>query len=168
MIASSPLDQDRLRLSAEFRDIRRALQRSRNRENWIIESNEAATVDDLRRALLDFRPQIVHFAGHGSGGGGLCFEDSDGKTSLAGSEPLAKLFHHFKKDLQCVVLNACYSSHRGSVISKEIDYVVGMSDSVGDESAAKFAVSFYDAVFAGTGQAWQAFQTFAKLSPIRY
>ena len=67
IVSASPLDQDRLRLGAELRDIRHALQRSRNREDWIIESNEAVTVDDLRRALLDFRPTVVHFSGHGGG-----------------------------------------------------------------------------------------------------
>lgn len=150
IVSASPLDQDRLRLSAEFRDIRHALQRSRNREEWVIESNEAATVDDLRRALLDFRPTIVHFSGHGGGLDGLCFENTEGKTNSADAESLAKLFHHFKDDLKCVVLNACYSRIQGDVIRQEIDYVVGMSSAVEDKSAANFAVAFYDAVFAGT------------------
>jgi len=150
IVSASPLTQDRLRLGAEFRDIRHALQRSRNREDWVIESNEAVTVDDLRRALLDFRPTVVHFSGHGGGLGGLCFEDADGNTNSTDAVPLAKLFHHFKDDLKCVVLNACYSEVQGDVIRQEIDYVVGMSAAVNDNSAAKFAVAFYDAVFAGT------------------
>lgn len=150
IVSASPLDQDRLRLGAELRDIRHALQRSRNREDWIIESNEAVTVDDLRRALLDFRPTVVHFSGHGGGFGGLCFEDADGNTNSTDAVPLAKLFHHFKNDLKCVVLNACYSAVQGDVIRQEVDYVVGMSAAVDDNSAAKFAVAFYDAVFAGT------------------
>jgi len=150
IVAASPLDQDRLRLGAEVRDIRHALQRSRNRENWTIESNEAATVDDLRRALLDFHPTVVHFAGHGSGSGGLCFENLDGNTHTTDARPLAKLFHHFKENLKCVVLNACYSHAQGEVIRQEIDNVIGMRAAVDDDSARKFAVAFYDAVFAGT------------------
>ena len=150
IVAASPLDQDRLRLSAEVRDIRQALQRSRNRESWTIESNEAATVDDLRRALLDFKPAIVHFSGHGGGASGLCFETTDGATNDAMAEPLARLFHHFKAELKCVVLNACYSSKQADVIRNEIDYVIGMKSTVGDEPATKFAVAFYDAIFAGT------------------
>ncbi|QOJ19878.1 MAG: CHAT domain-containing protein [Gammaproteobacteria bacterium] len=150
IVSASPLDQDRLRLGAEFRDIRQALQRSRNRENWIIESNEAVTVDDFRRALLDFHPTVVHFSGHGGGSGGLCFEDLNGYTNSIDASPLAKLFHHFKDELKCVVLNACYSKIQAEEIQKEIDYVVGMSAAVDDDSASKFAVAFYDAVFAGT------------------
>lgn len=151
IVSASPLDQDRLRLAAEFRDIKKALQRSKNRENWTIESNEAATVDDLRLAMLDYRPAIVHFAGHGGGADGLCFEDDSGNTNLSGGKALSNLFHHFKDDLKCVVLNACYSEDQGHVICEEIDYVVGMNAAVGDVSASKFAVAFYDAVFAGTG-----------------
>lgn len=150
IVSASPLDQDRLRLNAEFRDIRHALQQSRNRDDWVIESNEAVTVDDLRRALLDFRPTIVHFSGHGGGLDGLCFENTEGRTNSADAESLAKLFHHFKDDLKCIVLNACYSKIQGDVIRQEIDYVVGMSSAVDDKSAIKFAVAFYDAVFAGT------------------
>lgn len=150
VVSASPIDQDRLRLSAEIRDIRQALQRSRNREDWVIESNEAVTVDDLRRALLDFHPEVVHFSGHGGGSGGLCFEDTDGYTNSAGAVPLAKLLHHFKDKLKCVVLNACYSEVQGEVIRQEIDYVIGMKSAVDDNSATKFAVAFYDALFAGT------------------
>ena len=150
IVAASPMDQDRLRLNAEVRDIREALQRSRNRETWKIESNEATTVNDLRRSLLDFRPTVVHFAGHGGGDNGLCFEDANGNTNLTDAEPLAKLFHHFKDNLKCVVLNACYSDSQGEVIRQEVDYVVGMSSAVEDDAARKFAVAFYDAVFAGT------------------
>jgi hypothetical protein len=116
----------------------------------VIESNEAARVDDLRRALLDLRPTVVHFAGHGSGSGGLCFEDTDGNTHSTDAEPLAKLFHHFKDNLKCVVLNACYSDAQGEIIRQEIDNVIGMRSAVDDEVARRFAVAFYDAVFAGT------------------
>ena len=149
-MTTSPLNQARLRLGTEVRGIRQALQLSRNREHWNIESNEAARVDDLRRALLDLRPTIVHFSGHGGGTTGLCFEDENGKSTSVEAEPLAQLFHHFKEDLKCVVLNTCYSDIQAEAIRKEIDYVIGMKAEVGDESARKFAVAFYDGIFAGT------------------
>jgi hypothetical protein len=150
LVAASPLDQDRLRLANEVKQAKRALERSRHRENWKIESNEAATVDDLRRALLDFRPTVVHFSGHGAGSVGLAFEDDAGGTNFAQAEPLTRLFHHFKDSLKCVVLNACYSEVQANAIRAQIDYVVGMSGGIDDESATKFAVAFYDAVFAET------------------
>lgn len=150
LLAASPLDQDRLRLGNEVKQIKRALERSRNRENWTIETNEATTVDDLRRALLDFRPAVVHFSGHGGGAGGLAFENDEGETHEVHAEPLTKLFHHFKDSLKCVVLNACYSTVQAEEIRQQVDYVIGMSRGIDDESATKFAVAFYDAVFAQT------------------
>jgi hypothetical protein len=150
LVAASPLNQDRLRLSYEAKKIKQALERSRNRENWTIETNEAATVDDLRRALLDFRPTVVHFSGHGGGESGLAFETEDGGTHEAQTVPLTRLFHHFKDSLKCVVLNACYSDVQANEIRKQIDYVIGMSSAIEDGSAIKFSVAFYDAVFAET------------------
>lgn len=148
LLAASPVDQDRLRLSSEVKQIKQALERSRNREHWTIESNEAVTVDDLRRALLDCRPTVVHFAGHGGGAAGLAFEDDIGETHAAQTRPLTRLLHQFKDSVRCVVLNACYSESQATEIRAQIDYVVGMSRGIDDESAAKFAVAFYDAVFA--------------------
>ena len=150
ILAASPLDKDRLRLGNEVKHIKRALERSRNRENWTIETNEAATVDDLRRALLDFRPAVVHFCGHGAGASGLAFENENGQTHSTHAEPLTKLFHHFKDTLKCVVLNACYSEVQAKEIRLQVDYVVGMSRGIAVDSATKFAVAFYDAVFAAT------------------
>ena len=150
VLAASPIDQDRLRLNNELKQIKRSLQRSRNRENWTIEINEAATVDDLRQSLLDFRPTIVHFSGHGDSHGSLAFETDEGFTNAANAQPLTRLLHQFKDSLKCVVLNACYSEVQGAAIRQQIDYVVGMSRKIDDDSATKFAVAFYDAVFAGT------------------
>lgn len=150
ILAANPKDQNRLGLNREVKKIREALARSKNREDWRIESNEAATVEDLRRALLDFGPTVLHFSGHGGGDAGLCFENDQGGTHLTQAAPLASLFHHFKSTLKCVVLNACYSKVQADVIRQEVDYVVGMQSGIGDEAATKFAVAFYDAIFAGT------------------
>lgn len=148
VVSAGPMDQDSLRLGAEMRDIRQALQRSKSRGEWKIECHTAITVDDLRRALLDYRPAILHFSGHGAGKDGLCFEDANGYTHMTQAEPLAELFHLFSDSLKCVVLNACYSEVQAMAICNEITCVVGMKSTIGDESAIKFAVSFYDAIFA--------------------
>ncbi|MGL4514573.1 MAG: CHAT domain-containing protein [Lacipirellulaceae bacterium] len=150
VVTASPLDLDRLRLGNEVKQIKRALERSRHRDSWTIETNEAATVDDLRRALLDHRPQVVHFCGHGGGDSGLAFEADDGASHDAHAAPLTRLFHHFKDSLKCVVLNACYSEVQAAAIRQQVDYVVGMSSSISDDAATKFSVAFYDAVFANT------------------
>jgi hypothetical protein len=126
----------------------------------------AVTDDDLRRALLDIEPEIVHFAGHGTGdgqggtgrelippgevdAGGLVFEDDGGNAQLISGDSLARLFELCSDSVKCVVLNACYSAPQANAISQHIPFVIGMKEAIGDQAAIKFAVGFYDALGAG-------------------
>jgi hypothetical protein len=99
--------------------------------------------------MLDFKPQIVHFTGHGAGKDGLAFEDGTGQPKLVDSDALANLFKLFSSRVECVVLNACYSEVQAEAIAQHIDYVIGMSQTIGDRAAIEFAVGFYTALGAG-------------------
>jgi len=98
---------------------------------------------------MDFKPQIVHFTGHGAGQDGLAFEDGTGRLKLVSSEALADLFKLFSERVECVVLNACYSEFQAKAIVRHINYVIGMSKAIGDRAAIEFSVGFYTAVGAG-------------------
>ncbi|MBN3943991.1 MAG: CHAT domain-containing protein [Nostoc sp. NMS9] len=149
ILASSPVDEARLRLDKEVREIDEGLRRSQKRDQFRLEKRGAIRTDDIRRALLDTRPQIVHFCGHGAGDEGLVIEDEEGKSKLVSTEALASLFELFAEDVECVLLNACLSEVQANAIVQHINYVIGMSDSVGDTAAIKFATGFYDALGAG-------------------
>ena len=99
--------------------------------------------------MLDFKPQIVHFTGHGAGKDGLVFEDATGQIKLVDSEALANLFKLFSNRVECVVLNACYSEVQAEAITQHVDYVIGMSQAIGDRAAIEFAIGFYTALGAG-------------------
>ncbi|MBW4448647.1 MAG: CHAT domain-containing protein [Spirirestis rafaelensis WJT71-NPBG6] len=150
ILAASPKDMNRVRLEDELRDIEEVLQRARKREQFEVKLKLAVRYRDIRQALLDFDPQIVHFSGHGEGEGGLVFEDGTGKAKLVDAEALAELFDLFKH-VKCVVLNACYSENQAEAIVQlqHIDYVIGMSQAIGDRAAIEFAVGFYDGLGAG-------------------
>ncbi len=150
ILASSPIDLARLRLDKEAREIDEGLRRSQKREKFTLQQKWAVRSDDLRRALLDFHPQIVHFSGHGSGEKGLMLENNLGEAQLVPTNALANLFKLFSdRGVECVVLNACYAEIQAEAISQHINYVVGMSDEISDDAAVKFAVGFYDALGAG-------------------
>ena len=173
ILSANPKGTNPLRLSEEIRDIKEGLRRAKRREQFVIESAEAVRYRDIRRAILDFEPQILHFSGHGIGSpaqeiehdssdrklslvpeyttesGGLVFEDETGHEKLVDTEALAELFELFSDKLECVVLNACYSEVQGRAIARNIDYVVGMNQAIGDRAAIEFAVGFYDALGAG-------------------
>jgi CHAT domain-containing protein len=104
---------------------------------------------DLSQALLDTQPQIVHFSGHGTSDGALCLEDQVGETQPVEPDALAELFEVTADQVQCVVLNACYSGTQANAIAKHIPCVIGMSQDIGDEAAIAFAVGFYQALGAG-------------------
>ncbi|WP_199334003.1 MULTISPECIES: CHAT domain-containing protein [Nostocaceae] len=150
VLASSPTNGARLRLDQEVREIDEGLRRSQHRDKFNLQAKWAVTPDSLRRALLEFNPEIVHFCGHGSGEDGLVLEDDTGKGQLVPIPALANLFKRFApRGLECVVLNACYSEIQADAIAEYIDYVIGMNDKIGDKAAIKFAVGFYDELGAG-------------------
>jgi formylglycine-generating enzyme required for sulfatase activity len=149
VMSANPKGTRTLRLGEEIREIKQGLERARKRDKFKIESVQASRNIDIHRYILDYKPQIIHFSGHGSGEQGLVFEDNNGQQMLVDAEALAGLFELFAVEIECVVLNACYSEIQAKAIAQHIDYVIGMSKEIGDAAAIKFAIGFYDALGAG-------------------
>jgi tetratricopeptide (TPR) repeat protein len=149
MLSANPKGTDPLRLDEERREVESGLmERSRFRDSFRLVTKTAVRPRDFQRAMLDLNPQIVHFSGHGGGEPGLVFENDEGKVKFVDGKALAGLFELFA-DLQCVVLNACYSEAQAEAIAQHIPYVIGMNAAIGDRAAIDFAVGFYDALGAG-------------------
>lgn len=149
IFAANPKGTTPLRLDEEVREIDAGLQRAKQRERFVLEQKWAVKPRDIQRAILDINPQIVHFCGHGTGDEGLVFEDETGSAKLVDGEALAKLFELFAEQIECIVLNGCYSQVQADAIAQHINYVIGMSKAIGDRAAIEFAVGFYDALGAG-------------------
>jgi CHAT domain len=171
ILAANPKGTSPLRLDQEVRDIQRGLDRASHRDHFTLQQRWAVTAQDVRRALLDCQPQIVHFSGHGLGSvepsdpqptrkltpvtdnpaevEGLMLEDATGQPQLVSSQALADLFALFAGQIECVLLNACYSATQATAIAQHIPYVIGMKRAIGDQAAIEFAIGFYDAVLAG-------------------
>lgn len=148
-IGADPSDQSRLRLGEEVREIAEKLQLAKLRDEFKLEQRHATRVVDLTQALLDVKPNIVHFSGHGTLDGTLCLEDSRGLTHPVPPEALGDLFEQFARDVGCVVLNACFSESQAASIARHVNYVIGMSADIGDKAAIAFSVGFYQALGAG-------------------
>mgnify|MGYP001799470881 FL=1 len=148
ILTANPSDTSRLRLDEEVREIQEGLNLSAGRDSFNVVSQWATRPDDLRRALLKYRPQIVHFSGHGAGAAGLLLENDLGNAKPVSSDALSLLFSLFPS-VDCVLFNACYSEVQADAIAKHIDHVIGMSDAMGDRAAIEFAVGFYDALGYG-------------------
>ncbi|MEW6730754.1 MAG: CHAT domain-containing protein [Acidobacteriota bacterium] len=149
-LSADPTDASYLRLGEEFREIQEKLKLAKLRERFILELPQLSIrPTDIGQALLDTQPQIVHFSGHGISTGALCFEDQIGETHLVQADALAALFEQFANQIECVLLNACYSKIQAQAIAKHIEYVIGMNQAISDKAAIAFTVGFYQALGAG-------------------
>lgn len=148
-IAADPTDASRLRLGEELREIQEKLQLAKLRDFFTLNQRMSVRPADLSQALLDLKPEVVHFSGHGMSTGELCFEDVTGKIHPIHPDALADLFEQFTDYTRCVILNACYSEYQAKAIVKHIDYAVGMNKAIGDKAAIAFAIGFYQALGAG-------------------
>jgi CHASE2 domain-containing sensor protein len=160
----------RLSLEREVAEIRTTLQLSANRDRFKIDARGAVRANELQQYFYDLKPQIVHFSGHGVGGAtssdeplsdrkftaisnansqpeGLMFEDENGRSILVSGKVLSNLFGLFSKEVECVVLNSCYSLVQAQEICKHIPYVVGMNQAIGDIAARQFSQGFYRAIW---------------------
>jgi hypothetical protein len=146
-LAANPINTTQLRLEQELRDVKLALRQSRYRDQFDLQAVSAARINDMRQAMLDVEPQILHFSGHGEGGA-IYLEDNAGNARPIGATAFANFLTNFPS-VQCVVLNACYSEELGSAINMTVPFVVGMETAVEDEAAISFAVAFYDVLGSG-------------------
>ena len=135
---------DGLRLDKEIRLIQEAIRRAVTRDLFEIKIRTAVRSQDIRRAIAEEQPSIVHFCGHGQQDGSLILEDDSGNHKPVSPTGLAALFKLHTDYVKCVLLNACYSSKPAEAISKHITYVIGMNQPIGDKAAIAFAEGFYD------------------------
>ncbi|MEH2038863.1 CHAT domain-containing protein [Nostoc sp.] len=147
-LAADPSNATRLRLGQELRDIRERLQLAKERDRFILDSRESVRPGDISQAIFDVEPQIVHFSGHGTSTGELCFEDLLGEYQPVQPDALAALFELAADQINCVVLNACHSEAQAKAIAQHISFVIGMNKEIGDQAAIAFAVGFYKALAA--------------------
>jgi hypothetical protein len=172
-LAANPAENSQSRLEQEARDISEGLLRAQHRDSFKFEQRWAVRPRDIRLALLECNPQIVHFAGNRKQEKrldgqeaifqdpnnatereigqeeGLTFQDDTGQISLIPTDALADLFQLFSDRVNCVLLNGCYTEDQAKVIAKHIPYVIGMKRSISDKAALAFALGFYDALGSG-------------------
>ncbi|MEH2183152.1 CHAT domain-containing protein [Nostoc sp.] len=149
ILTANPKNTSRLRLDEEVREIEAGLTRAKMRDKFELIQKWATRPRDMQRAILEINPNIVHFSGHGTKDEGLALEDDTGQVKFVTAEALKGLFELFSEEIECVMLNACYSEVQAEAISKHITYVIGMNQSIGDQAALEFSVGFYDALGAG-------------------
>jgi len=138
------------RVGEEFREIQQAVSQGRGRDNIQLESWWAVQPHDITRALFAVEPQFVHFAGHGDAReGSIVVGDRDGYIHTIPVDGLVQAFQAAGQGVRCVVVNACSTERLAQALAADGLCVVGMRQPVGDQSAVRFSIGFYQALAAG-------------------
>jgi hypothetical protein len=147
MLFLNPRDAAQARRDEELRVIKDALRRS-GRQDFEIQVETAVTISDMRLALMEVEPDVVHFCPQSLGMNGIAYGDEEtGELRLIPAAALASLFRLGRQHVRCVVLNACFEEGQANEIGKHIDCVVGMKNTISDRAAFNFSKGFYDALF---------------------
>jgi hypothetical protein len=147
-LTASPDAVVSLHTDREARDIQEALRQSEYRELFELRQEPAVRIGDLQRCLLQHRPDILHFSGHGEEGA-LLLEGRNGELVALSGANLARLLAVLKDQTRCVVLNACYSAIEAESIAGEIASVIARPDVIDDRAAILFSTYFYQALAFG-------------------
>jgi hypothetical protein len=148
-LAANPAGTAVLRLDEEAREIEAKIRASEHRDSLELITKWAVRPDDLLQFLNQYKPQVVHFSGHGSPGDEIILLDALGSPKAISKEALVNLFRTLTGDIRVVLLNACFSRPQGEAITEQIECAVGMNKTVGDKAAITFAAAFYRAVGFG-------------------
>ncbi|MFN7961669.1 MAG: CHAT domain-containing protein [Thermoanaerobaculia bacterium] len=147
-LAAAPDDREKLRFDRELRNVREGLRLARFGDHFDLDDVLASRPKDLHRALLDHKPRIVHFSGHGDSNGQILLEGDNGWAKPVAAEALADLFALCKEGLDCVIFNACSTALPSKALARHIPFVIGMASEVEDRAAICFVEGFYDGLGA--------------------
>jgi CHAT domain len=173
-LVSNPLAQDRLALDEECREITAKIRSTDNRDAIELIAAWAVRPPDLQELLLQHRPHVVHFSGHGSqstSAGGippgtptsrrdmvLCDTDrtehlvlmgEDGQPQPMSKAALVHLFKVLKDNVHLVLLSACHSAPIAEALAEVIPCTIGIRKQITDSAAITFAAAFYQALGFG-------------------
>lgn len=150
-LTADPDKDHSLRVDAEVRRVQEAIRGSEFRDNITVQYRPAADIGTLLDGLNDFRPEIVHFSGHGDARG-LAMDNA--KVGKRADEALsfgllAKALAATDRLPRVAVLNSCDSSGARKALLKLGLMVISMKTSISDIGAVAFAPRFYAAVAGG-------------------
>jgi hypothetical protein len=148
-LAANPTDQAPLRTDDERRKIDVEIIRSGRSSQVELLYESAIRRDALIDAMRRHRPDVVHFAGHGSSVEGIVLETEDGVSSPVDAATLAELFRLQGATVKLVLLNACYSRDQAGAIVRHVPCAIGMTQAIPDGTALSFATSFYQGLVQG-------------------
>ena len=94
IVGSNPQDTNQLELFKEVGKLQEVILRSQYSASFSVELGVLQTQTNLRQYILDIKPQVINFCGHGEKEG-LLLEDDQGKVKLAKNEFIADFLKNY-------------------------------------------------------------------------
>lgn len=156
-LSANALTTRRLDIEEEHHHLARSLREALGRDAYDFRTELGVRprdlADILRRHRLEANGKIVlHFSGHGRGGGpGLLMRGDDGQDRAVAAPAFGRLVRAARESLGLVVLSACHSDGHAQESATHTGAAIGMADAISDRSAIVFAQVFYRAWASGAG-----------------
>ena len=145
LLLSEPTDLGRAGLTQELGLIQEIIDTAA--VNVSLTVNAAVSPTTVLPAVLDVRPHLVHFAGHGAVSGELAAQDSSGRAAAIHVTAITRLLTDMES-VHTLLLGAC---HVGAVVGDATRRftVIGCEGPVPGAAARAFSRGFYNALVRG-------------------
>lgn len=101
----------------------------------------------FREVISKYRPEILHFVGHGEKDKGILFQDDDNTTIEELKSETIEILKDYKDILKLVFFNTCQSVDLAEDTSEFIHHVIGTSEEIYDDLAIEYSKKFYENLF---------------------
>lgn len=148
-LSANPRTSGRIQVDEEAREVIKKIQEGPYRDDFEWSVHPATQPADIQRLLLQHRPHIVHFCGHGHKTQRIILNGPPSRGKTVDKYGLARVFALYKHHVRLVVLNACYTDALARSITQTVDYAIGAGKGIGDTAGVAFAGAFYRALGFG-------------------
>jgi len=133
------------RTEKEFETIRETLEGTYFGKLINFQYKFAVKRESLESIIDEFKPQVIHFSGHGNQYVGPLFDGDEFEyNSIDMTEDLANILYKFREHVEMVIFNVCDSANIARQVAKHITFTVGTKTATDDDSAIAFTRGFYE------------------------
>jgi esterase/lipase superfamily enzyme len=165
VLAANPRGTDRVELERAADLIHAQLAQGRYGKDYQVQIEQGIRLEDLRRYLVKYKPTIVHVVGQGSATGEILLADDSDRVAAVTPTEIAHLFTIEEQQIECVVLNSCFSLEMADALLEFIPCTIGIDEDNYDPAAVTFISEFYGGIFAGKGY-YGAYELGRKQIPV--
>jgi hypothetical protein len=151
VLAANPQSTIRLELEREAALIWERLQQGESGRKYRVRIEQGSGVEDVARYFAEYQPTVVHFVGQGSPTGEIMLRNSHQIQPLTPSA-FANLFKIEGRQIDCVLLNSCFSVAMADELGKHVGCTIGIDEEIDDAPTERsFIGEFYRELAVGNG-----------------